>query len=136
MISKKIFAAVFLAPWLLLTAAIAGTGVKAADDAFLAGVADLPLMPGLREIPEATMIFDKPHGRLIQAVAVSVNGSANGPVIGLEPLWRFYDETLPQLGWRRAGQGYFVRDGEGLRISAKKNGSILTVHFAIAPGTE
>ncbi len=136
MIGKRIIAALLLAPWLLLTAPIAGTGVTAADEAFLAGVADLPLMPGLREIPDATMIFDKPHGRLIQAAAVSGNGSANSPSISLAALWRFYDATLPQLGWRRAGQGYFVRDGEGLRISAEKNGPIITVRFAIAPGTE
>jgi len=136
MIGKRIIAAALFAPWLLLTAPIAGTGVKAADVAFLAGVADLPLMPGLREIPDATMIFDKPHGRLIQAVAVSEKGSADSPAIGLPALWRFYDETLPQLGWRRAGQGYYVRDGEGLRIRAEKNGPIVTVRFAIAPGTE
>jgi hypothetical protein len=137
MIGKRIIFAALLMPWLLLTAPMVGTGASAADDAFLAGTADLPLMPGLREIPEATMVFDKPDGRLIQAVAVSkINGTANSPAISPAALWRFYDETLPQLGWRRAGQGFFVRDGEGLRISVEKNGPALTVRFAIAPGTE
>ena len=54
----------------------------------------------------------------------------------LAALWRFYNETLPQLGWRRLATGHFVRDGEGLRITVEKNDARLTVRFAIAPGTE
>ncbi len=35
--------------------------------AFRAGVADLPLMPGLAEVPDSGMVFDKPAGRIVEA---------------------------------------------------------------------
>lgn len=124
MIGKKIIIAALMAPWLLSLAPVMGH----ADGNFLSGVEDLPLMPGLREVPEATVIFDKPDGRLVKAVA---SGDVNRAA-----LWQFYDETLPQLGWRRLAKGHFIRDGEGLRIAAEKNAAQLTVRFAIAPGTE
>ncbi len=124
MIGKKFIFAALLAPWLLSLMPSTGYG----DGGFLPGVEDLPLMPGLREMPEATLIFDKPVGRLVQAMAKGKSDPAT--------LWRFYDETLPQLGWRRVATGHFVRDGEGLRITVEKNGPTLTVRFAIAPGTE
>ncbi len=124
MIGRRIIIAALLAIWLLPLATHRGR----ADGGFLAGIEDLPLMPGLREIHELTMIFDKPDGRLIRAVAKGE--------IDLASVWRFYDDTLPQLGWRRLATGHFVRDGESLRISAEKNGARLTVRFAIAPGTK
>ena len=112
MIGKRIIIAGLLAPWLLLLGPITGR----ADGGFLAGVEDLPL------------IYDKLDGRLVQAIA---SGESD-----LAALWRFYNETLPQLGWRRLATGHFVRDGEGLRITVEKNDAMLTVRFAIAPGTE
>ena len=124
MIGKRIIIAGLLALCLLLLGPITGR----ADGGFLAGVEDLPLMPGLREIPEETLIYDKLDGRLVQAIA---SGESD-----LAALWRFYNETLPQLGWRRLATGHFVRDGEGLRITVEKNDAMLTVRFAIAPGTE
>lgn len=124
MIGRRIVIGLALVSWLLPLAPLAGR----ADGGFLAGVQDLPLMPGLREIPELTVVFDKPNGRLVRAIAKGESTPAS--------LWRFYDETLPQLGWRRLATGQFVRDGESLRISVRKNGAILTVRFAIAPGTE
>ncbi len=121
---KRLIIAALLVCWLLPSMAPMGR----ADGRFLAGVEDLPLMPGLREVPEATIIFDKPVGRLVRAMAKGESDPA--------ALWRFYDETLPQLGWRRVATGHFVRDGEGLQITAEKHGATLIVRFAIAPGTE
>lgn len=124
MIGKRIIIAALVIPWFLSLTPIMGH----AEDGFLPGVEDLPLMPELRELPEARLIFDKPDGRLVQAMA---SGD-----ISPAALWRFYDETLPQLGWHRRARGHFVRDGEELHISAKKSGETLMVRFAIAPGSE
>ena len=98
------------------------------NEAFVAGVTDLPLMPGLEEMPKTTLVFDKPDGRLVRA-------TARGE-ISPSTVWHFYDETLPQLGWRRLSQGYFDRDGENLQISVEIIDSKLTVRFAIAPRSE
>lgn len=124
MVGKNIVLAAFLATALAMPSAASGQR----SDGFVAGVTDVPLMPGLREIPEATLVFDKPDGRLVRAAARGQGRRA--------ALWEFYAETLPQLGWRRLGRGHFVRDGESLRISVEKNGSNLIVRFAIAPGSE
>jgi hypothetical protein len=135
----NLLAAGLLWGWVMLSAA-PGLG----DSGFIAGVTDLPLMPGLREIPEATLIFDKPDGRLVRATATveRADGGADGGAAA--KLWRFYGATLPQLGWRQRGRGSnqgggwgeYFRDGEVLRIEVEKNDSILTVRFAIAPGSE
>ncbi len=131
MIGKRIIIAALVAPWLLTLTTTMGPAQGAdgrADGTFLAGAADLPLMPGLRELPEMAMVFDKPDGRLVRAMAVGKTEQT--------ALWRFYDETLPQLGWHRLGPGNFIRDGERLHITAKKSDGALIVRFAIAPGTE
>ncbi len=35
--------------------------------AYLAAVADLPLMPGLAEVPGVGLVFDQPSGRIVEA---------------------------------------------------------------------
>ena len=62
---------------------------------YIADVADLPLMDGLREVAQAGMAFDKPSGRIVEAYA-------HGAVM-IQAVRRFYRETLPQLGWRTLG---------------------------------
>jgi hypothetical protein len=82
--------------------------VPAAGEGFVSGFPDLPLMRGLAPVEGQEVLFDKPGGRILQAVA-------SGPV---EPgrIRAFYAETLPQLGWRPAGADRFARDGEILAI--------------------
>lgn len=89
------------------------SGVQAAD-AFVEGIDDLPLMPGLVPVADQALVFDKPGGRIVQAVAT---GSLDASAIR-----SFYAETAPQLGWAAAGEGRFVRDGELLRIELVESG--------------
>jgi len=120
MIRKRIMIGVCLASLLALHTA------PDAKDGFVAGVTDLPLIPGLLVVDEATVVFEKPGGRLVHAIAKGDRTE--------EALWRFYEETLPQLGWRTVKRGKFVRDKENLHIDVEKNESQLIVRFAIAPG--
>ena len=117
-----------IAASLIFATVLFGAGAGRGSDAFVAGVTDLPLMPGLHPLPEATLIFDKPNGRIVQAAATGAGSR--------DKLWEFYDETLPQLGWHRRGPAHFTRDGERLRITVEKNDSQLPVRFAMAPGSE
>src|SRR3990172_1683590 len=75
---------------------------------FVAGVEDLPLMPGLVEIGDAGVVFDKPGGRIVEAYAEGKTRRAE--VIA------FYGQTLPQLGWRAAGATIYRREGERLEF--------------------
>lgn len=96
---------------------------------FVAGLEDLPLMPGLQAMDDAGVWFDTPQGRIVQAYAT-------GPVTGAG-VAAFYAETLPQLGWQRSQDGTWSRDGETLRLEIvepdedRDQGPI--VGFALSP---
>jgi hypothetical protein len=101
---------------------------QALSGAFVEGIDDLPLMPGLVGVADQSLVFDKPDGRIVQAVAAGrVQASA---------VRSFYADTAPQLGWKSAGEGRFTRDGESLRIELIDPGApggALTVRFLVNP---
>ncbi len=108
--------------------AFAGGGERAsagAKEAFLAGLEDVPLMPGLAEIEDAGVVFDKPEGRIVEAYA-------RGELSAAQVL-SFYNATLPQLGWRAESGGRFRREGEVLRLAFTTAGKRLTVRFSLSP---
>ncbi|MEE8559362.1 MAG: hypothetical protein V3S88_01475 [Alphaproteobacteria bacterium] len=108
--------------------AFAGGGERAsagAKEAFLAGLEDVPLMPGLAEIEDAGVVFDKPEGRIVEAYA-------RGELSASQVL-SFYNATLPQLGWRAESGGRFRREGEVLRLAFTTAGKRLTVRFSLSP---
>ena len=93
--------------------------------AYLTAIADLPLMPGLAELPEAGWVFDQPSGRIIEAYA-------KGPV-GRAAVRSFYLDTLPNLGWHAKAEALFQRDGEELRLDISGNDGALVVRFTLQP---
>ena len=102
--------------------------VMPAGGAFVEGIDDLPLMPGLVGMADQSLVFDKPNGRIVQAVAA---GRVQAAAVK-----SFYADTAPQLGWKSAGEGRFTRDGELLRIElidAGAPGGALTVRFLVNP---
>ncbi len=100
-------------------------GASGAKGSFLAGFDDLPLTPGLREIKDAGVVFDKPEGRIVEAYAEGEVSAAK--------VRSFYAATLPQLGWRAAGPGRYRREGEVLDIGFRAAGKGLTVRFSLSP---
>jgi hypothetical protein len=108
-----------IAAWLLLGAPLAAAGE------FLAGFDDLPVMPGLSAVDGAGIVFDTPAGRIIE-------GYAAGPVTK-ESVDRFYDKTLPQLGWKEVAKNEFRREGEHLKIEFQGKDKALTVRFTLSP---
>ena len=94
---------------------------------FVSTIEDLPLMPGLIE-EEGGMVFDSARGRIVETFATGwVNEGA---------VRDFYDETLPQLGWRPLGQGAFQRENEILMVEfpgGKGAAPPLTVGFRLMP---
>ena len=91
---------------------------------FVAGIDDLPLAPGLEEVPGA-VVFDKPDGRIVEADA--------GGRVPAAAVRAFYRAVLPAFGWTPAGELGFVRGGEALRIEIVERDGALAVHFSIAP---
>ena len=97
---------------------------------FVSVIEDLPLMPGLIE-EEGGMIFDSPGGRVVEAFATGE--VSEGGVLA------FYEETLPQLGWRSLGGGVYQREKEILKVefpSGPGAAPPLTVGFSLSPSKE
>ena len=95
---------------------------------FLSGIDDLPLMPGLEEQTDLTLVFDSAEGRYVEAYAV-------GNVTELA-VSQFYQQSLPQLGWLHDGLVTYQRDGEILVILSSPSpdgSSATTVRFALSP---
>lgn len=115
----------------MLTAALSLSFSNPADRAlasgtnYVAGIADLPLMPGLRAVPNAGVVFDKPVGRIVDAYA-------QGPVTPASVI-TFYRKALPQLGWEILDDASFRRESEVLRLEFLQSNKALTVRFALAP---
>ena len=104
-----------------------------AADGFVAGVDDLPLMPGLQGLPGDGTVFDAPGGRVVEAWA---EGSTSRDAV-----LAFYGSTLPQLGWTPLEPGLYRREGEALRLEfpgngpgGRRNPGRLYVRFYLSPG--
>lgn len=97
----------------------------AQDGAFVAGVEDLPLMPGLTEVDGAATVFDAPQGRIVETFAAGA--------VEPQAIESFYAQTLPELGWVAAGAREFRREGEKLTLEITPGAAATTVRFTLAP---
>lgn len=108
---------------------LAHAGRAWADAGFVTGFDDVPLMPGLRQSPDDSVVFDTAQGRLAE-------GLARGALTALE-VRQFYRATLPQLGWtqtaRASAADTFKREGEALTIAISQTSSGLSVRFRLVP---
>src|SRR3546814_5495732 len=91
-----------------------------APGAYVAGIPDLPLMPGLKELPHGGLVFDKPGGRIVEAF----ERGALAP----QSVIAFYDDTLPQLGWPREAAGASLTEGERLELNLSQDAEGTNVH--------
>lgn len=87
---------------------------------------DVPVMPGLREMTDEAVNFDKPEGRIISATAVSDS-------VAPAAIKNFYGQTLPQLGWLAQPDGSFVRDEERLKLIIEGKEGVSVVRFQLEP---
>jgi hypothetical protein len=113
----------------LMLAVPLATGAWAGDPQYLTAVTDLPLPPGLVEEVEAGIKFDKPEGRIVEALARGA--------IEKTDVAAFYRAALPSLGWKRLvddqSGSKWRRGGEILTVDIVDSGDPLVVRFSIAP---
>ena len=99
-----------------------------ADQAFVSGIEDLPLMRGLTETEEGSLVFESAGGRFVEVYAIG--NVVPAAVAG------FYAESLPQLGWQQVEPTIYRRDNEILLIETVPGSDPdgpLTVRFALSP---
>ncbi|MEM6904062.1 MAG: hypothetical protein AAF556_12560 [Pseudomonadota bacterium] len=58
---------------------------------YVQGFDALPVMPGLTPSPAGSLIFDKPDGRILQAVLIGD--------VSADATFGYYEPTLRSLGW-------------------------------------
>jgi len=80
------------------------------DLAFFTALQDIPLKPGLVELSDQTLVFDKPQGRIVESIAKIENGTDND-------IRLYYKQSLPQLGWEYKDTGLYSRKQEHLHLS-------------------
>jgi len=95
------------------------------SEKFITGFSDLPIMPGMQELPDANISFDTASGRIVEAFAKTEQN--------VEKILSFYKNVLPQLGWRVKKDTMFVRDTEILIIDLRKDGDSVIVQFSLKP---
>ena len=114
-----------LARLALVLLALAGPAEAADHTAFLAGVEDVPLVPGMKVVSDTVVAFDAAAGRIVEAYAI-------GPVTR-QVVLDFYGQSLPQLGWTAERPDRFVRQGEALQLDFFGRDQQLAVRFTVAP---
>ena len=114
---------IFLLVFLLIN--VFNAGFVWSTEKFLTGFSDLPIMPGMQELPDANISFDTASGRIVEAFAKTEQT--------VERILSFYKDVLPQLGWRVEKDTMFVRDTEILIIDLRKDGDSIIVQFSLEP---
>ena len=108
-------------------AALSLVAAAAADAAerFSSLIDDLPLMAGLAEDRDASLVFDNPGGRIATLVA---HGA-----LAREAVEDYYAAALPPLGWTEVAPRRWRRAGERLGLELVATGRSLTVRFTLSP---
>ena len=111
------FTAVFFAAIFLLTPqnvfAQGAANASPPPAEFFTEMQDIPLVPGIREVIDQTVTFDKPEGRIVESVAEIESGDS-------ESVTKAYEETLPQLGWAKISDNLYTREAESLALNFER----------------
>ena len=103
---KKIF------EYILLIIVLTTTSINAAS--FVEGLEDVPLMQGLEPQVSDAISFGNEESRLVESVFI-------GKKVKFASVEKFYQDTLPQMGWKFQGRKKntltFYRDREILEIT-------------------
>ena len=103
----------------------------AADEAggYFSQINDLPLMRGLSEVAGVGLAFDKPGGRIVEAVAEGA--------VSVSAVEAFYAKALPQLGWTRSPatpeRTTWRRENEQLEFDVIRGPEMLRIHLLLTP---
>lgn len=93
---------------------------------YVTGTEDLPLFGGFKEVKEENISYDSVDGRIIDATFYSNGADVN-------EVRKFYEKTLPQLGWVKKQYQIYNRDGETLKLNILDEGKRVRLQFIIRP---
>ncbi|MBH43217.1 MAG: hypothetical protein CMP25_00310 [Rickettsiales bacterium] len=92
---------------------------------FITGIEDLPIFESLEIDEDNLIIFDKADSRII---TVNLSGSVN-----LEEVKDYYENILPNLGWKMRNKKEYVRDAEVLKLEYEVKNKKVYLTLKIKP---
>ena len=98
---------------------------QALGEDFLGNTSDIPVMNGLQINATEQMDFDTPTGQLLILEGTSQKKQGS-------EILKFYQNTLPQLGWEEKSEGIFERQNDSLHITILKNKIPSKIRFDIS----
>jgi hypothetical protein len=99
---------------------------KPENQDYFSVLADIPLMPDMKELTDQSFVFDKAEGRVVGAVGFLSTSDTGRPI-------KFYETALAQLGWKPLKTGVFQRNNEQLVVKAEKLAQGALVRFQLSP---
>ena len=92
---------------------------------FVIGIEDLPIFDSLEVDEDNLIIFDKADSRL---VTVNLYGDVN-----LGEVKQYYENILPNLGWKMINKKKYIRDSEILDLEYEKKNKRVYLTLKIKP---
>lgn len=102
------------------------SGIAKAQERFSSMIEDLPLPALLIEDADNSVLFDKPSGRFIELQAYT-------QAMSMAEIYRFYERSLPALGWQKIDAENYYRDAERLKIHIEQKDKTNRVIFTLTP---
>lgn len=99
---------------------------QAGKEQYFEALYDVPVMPGLEELPDQALLFDKPDGRIASVVAAS-------KTLKEADIRRFYEDTLSQMGWKKNKPNQYLRGSDQLSLEVVRRPPVTIVHFTLEP---
>lgn len=99
---------------------------QAEPQRFFSVIQDVPLMPGLSEMADQAVMFDKPGGRFAESLA---DMGDLAPVSVAE----YYARSLPQFGWQKSGENRYIRGHETLILEFEQSSGRALVRVSLSP---
>ncbi|MFA6280779.1 MAG: hypothetical protein WC612_08375 [Bdellovibrionales bacterium] len=108
-------------------ARFSNVGQQAPQTRFAKAIEDLPLMEGLEVVEDKDVLFILGPERIAQT-------TAKGRV-DIDKIYYFYQQSLPQMGWREVTASLYERAGERLHVEAScaNSDGMTYVRFSVEP---
>ena len=108
---------------------IALTQPARADAVFFEAIPDMPVARGLIVLPEQGLVYDKPDGQIVKAVALMPLDQG----VTRESVVAFYREALPSFGWSALGERRYTRGADRLRFWFEEFEGELYFNLLVSP---
>ena len=86
----------------------------------------MPIADGVVALPEQTLSYDKPEGRITRVTGALETVDATG-------VKAYYASALPALGWTQNATDRYSRGGENLRLWIEAYEDTHYLHIQIEP---